>query len=102
MMRIIIVFILLITTSTTMFGQVTTISGIAKDAKYGAVVVTDTNEVYYLDKLESWDKNRVGKTVVVTGKVVTRKPRKSDAISADITTPIKLIKKPEIKIAEAD
>ena len=80
-----------------MFGQ--TITGTAKDAKAGAVVVTTDNAVYYLDKLEAWSSDVVGKQVRVTGKVVVKKPgkHKENEISAEITTPINVIKRYKVE-----
>lgn len=80
-----------------MFSQ--TITGTAKDAKAGAVVVTTDNAVYYLDKLEAWSSDVVGKQVRVTGKVVVKKPvkHKGNEISAEITTPINVIKRYKVE-----
>jgi RNase P/RNase MRP subunit p29 len=83
--------------SLTMFGQI--ITGTAKDAKAGAVVVTTDNAVYYLDRLEAWSSDVVGKQVRVTGKVVVKKPekRKENEIRAEITTPINLIRRYKVE-----
>lgn len=95
-----ILFVLLIGNPLLMLGQVTTVTGTARDAKYGAVVVTANNEVYYLDKMETWNKEMIGKQVRVAGKVVVREPKQTDTISAEITTPVKIIKRPKVEKVE--
>lgn len=82
-----------------MFGQVT-ITGTAKDAKAGAVVITSDNQVYYLDKLDAWNKDVVGKQVRVTGKVVVKNPEKNDRqeTRAEITTPVRIIKRHKVEL----
>jgi len=85
-----------------MFGQVITIVGMARDAKYGAVVITSNNDVYYLYKMETWNKEMLGKQVKVTGRLVERKPEHNleGEMSAEITTPIKIIKRFKFEIVE--
>jgi len=47
--------------------QQVTISGMAGDAKAGAVVTTDRNEVIYLRDLRSWPEEFLDKRVMVEG-----------------------------------
>ena len=49
-----------------------TIEGTARDAKAGAVVVTDKGAIY-VEKLESWPSALQGRKVRVTGVLVTEK-----------------------------
>jgi hypothetical protein len=46
-----------------------TIDGKAENAKGGAVVITDTMGVVYLDGIDSWDDDVVGKEVIVKGEI---------------------------------
>jgi len=48
------------------------VEGIARDAKAGAVVVSDTGPVY-IEKLGSWPSELLGKQVRVKGRLVTTK-----------------------------
>lgn len=48
--------------------QMLTISGIAENAKLGAIVEAEDG-IYYIDKLDSWDKSIYGKRVTVSGKL---------------------------------
>ena len=41
--------------------------GIAHNGKGGALIVTEENDVYYIDKLDSWDDLYNGKKVIVSG-----------------------------------
>jgi hypothetical protein len=43
------------------------IHGIANDSKAGAIIVTDDNDVYYLEGKPSWDKGELGKEISVKG-----------------------------------
>jgi hypothetical protein len=53
-------------------GAKTTVRGVARDAKGGAVVVTDGGPVYVIG-LESWPKELAGRKVEVTGVVRQKK-----------------------------
>jgi hypothetical protein len=91
-------FVLLIFNAKTMYGQDTTITGKANNAKNGAVVVTANDEVYYIDKLSSWNPEYIDKPVRITGKVEIKKIKKPKVISGGITAPsIKVIHKPKIE-----
>ena len=50
----------------------TTLRGVARDAKGGAVVVTDRGPVYVLG-LDAWPRDLAGRTVEVTGVVRQKK-----------------------------
>jgi hypothetical protein len=48
------------------------IIGVAGDAKFGAVVVAaDSEEVYYIDKLDYWGDDFINQSIIVTGKIDT-------------------------------
>ncbi len=47
-----------------------TIIGIAKNAKMGAVILTENQNVYYIDVINSWDDNIKGKELRVTGVII--------------------------------
>ena len=55
-------------------GKVT-ITGKAFDSKAGALLVTEENESIYIDQLDYWPDDCIGKTISVTGIIV-----KTDAI----------------------
>jgi hypothetical protein len=89
---------MLICNAKTMYSQDTTITGKANNAKYGAVVVTSNDDIYYIDKLNSWSPDSIDKVVRITGKVVIKKLKKTKVISGGITSPsIKIIRKPKIE-----
>ncbi|MFT3845287.1 MAG: hypothetical protein QM725_09555 [Lacibacter sp.] len=48
-----------------------TVIGKAGNSKAGAVIVTKTNKVYYIDKLDFWGKKYLGHTVKVSGVLKT-------------------------------
>jgi hypothetical protein len=89
---------MLICNAKTMYSQDTTITGKANNAKYGAVVVTSNDDIYYIDKLNSWSPDSIDKVVRITGKAVIKKLKKTKVISGGITSPsIKIIRKPKIE-----
>lgn len=71
--------------------------GKAINAKLGAVVVSDDKGVFYLDGLDSWDKEIYEKKVKVTGKLMIRawEKRDDDLTRAKISGPQKIIRKPK-------
>lgn len=44
-----------------------TIAGIAQNGKGGAVVVMDDGGVYYLEEVDEWESDLIGKRIEVTG-----------------------------------
>src|SRR5687767_13444517 len=49
----------------------TTIIGKAENAKAGAIVTSNKDQkIYYLDKIDFWQNNILGKTVKVTGNLI--------------------------------
>ncbi|MFW9849695.1 MAG: hypothetical protein ACFFF4_11160 [Candidatus Thorarchaeota archaeon] len=50
-------------------SRVQTIRGRAENAKGGAVVITDSLGVIYIDGVDSWDDNVVGRDVEVKGEI---------------------------------
>jgi hypothetical protein len=80
-------------------AQDSTISGKAVNAKYGAVIMTSNDHVYYINKLESWNPGILEKRIKVVGKIVTKKLKKTDKAKGGITSPsIKIIKHPKIEV----
>jgi hypothetical protein len=59
----------------------TTIEGLAKNAKDGAVVVSSDQTVYYIDKLQYWDEFFEGKKIKVTGYLVTDSTKNEDIVN---------------------
>ena len=53
-------------------GQTVTIDGTARNARMGAVVLTDERTPIYLEGLQEWDSSTNGKPVAVTGELVLR------------------------------
>jgi hypothetical protein len=98
------VVLFLVVYSKALYGQDTTIVGKAVNAKYGALVVTTTEDGYYIDKLESWSPEMKEKTVRVTGKLIIKKIKKTKAktISGRITgQEIKIIRRPKIQLVSS-
>jgi hypothetical protein len=90
---------MLVFNSNAMNSKDTIIMGKVNNAKYGAVVVTSNNDVYYIDKFKSWSSDYIDKPVMVKGKFVIKKLKKTNVISGGITSPtIKIIKKPKIEL----
>ena len=48
-------------------GQTITLSGIAKEAKAGPVLITNDNNVVYVEGLDSWTPDLINKRVSVMG-----------------------------------
>ncbi|MBS1506512.1 MAG: hypothetical protein JSS79_07700 [Bacteroidetes bacterium] len=65
------------------------ISGVAKNAKGGAVVVTSQNQVYYIDKKDSWGAEYLDKNVSVEGIVIIKEVKKhsKEVISTEMEGP---------------
>jgi hypothetical protein len=72
--------------------KVITITGIAENAKAGAIVISkDDGNMYYIDGLAFWDKKIVGKRVKVSGKLLVENltPPKQDEEERQQITGIK-------------
>lgn len=96
-------FVMLVCNFKVIYSQDTTIVGKASNAKYGAVVITASNDVYYLDTLKSWSSQFINKSVKVSGRIITKKIKKQKIISGTITSPnFKVIKKPKIEVLSND
>jgi len=52
--------------------------GIAKNAKMGAIVITAENKIYYLGGVESWGSEFLERKVRVTGRIVSKKIKQKD------------------------
>ena len=48
------------------------IIGVAHKGKGGAILLTEKNELYYMDEIDSWEENVVGKKVRVTGRLTIK------------------------------
>jgi hypothetical protein len=91
-------FVMLIFNVKTMHAQDSTITGKTGNAKYGAVVVTTDDNVYYIDKLKAWEPAHINKDVRITGEIKVKKIKQPKVISGGITAPsIKVIHKPKIE-----
>lgn len=75
-----------------------TVTGIAQDAKAGAILVTDDGAHYYIDGTDHWDKQLLGKRLTVTGELVevTHEPQKGPEYRQGIVGTQKIIKKARI------
>lgn len=60
-----------------------TVTGIARNAMLGAVVVRDGGRPIYIDGLAEWDDNELGKRVEVSGVLVQRKLAPDPVVSQD-------------------
>jgi len=91
-------FVILLFNVKTMYAQDSTITGRAGNAKYGAVVVTADDKLYYIDKLTAWEPAHVNKPVKVTGKIKIKKLKQPKVPSGGImASSIKVIHKPKIE-----
>lgn len=59
-------------------GEPIVILGKAQNAKAGAVVLTPERKVYYLEGIDSWDTEMLGKEVEVTGQLKVETFRSED------------------------
>ncbi len=55
-----------------------TIEGIAHNSKAGAMILTDSNEVFYIAGLDDWNDNFYEKRVKVTGFIKTENFKEED------------------------
>lgn len=79
----------------------TTVIGKAENAKAGAIVTS--NNIYYLDKIDFWEDNMVGKTVKVTGKLMIeeRKPvQPGEDVPQQIVGVKRILLKPKWELVE--
>lgn len=63
----------------TMCKTETIITGVALNAKNGAILVTEDKESYYIDNLDYWDDSIYGKKIIVKGTLIIEK----DSTSVD-------------------
>jgi len=71
------------------------VTGKALNAKGGAVVIGVNEIPYYLEGLESWDRNVYGKEVKVSGAlVIIRRPKPSNPLAV-VLREQRMIKKPK-------
>ena len=56
-----------------MIGKTVELNGKAMDSKAGAVLVTDTDDVIYIEGLDYWPDNVSGKDISVTGMLKRKK-----------------------------
>ena len=79
-----------------------TVYGVAKDAKAGAIIITDDNEVYYIDGQDSWPEKYLNKKLKVSGWLKEKVFDKSQAeIKVQTLTGVqKIIVKARVLFAE--
>ena len=71
------------------------VTGKALNVKAGAVVIGVNEIPYYLEGLESWDRNVYGKEVKVSGAlVIIRRPKPSNPLAV-VLREQRMIKKPK-------
>lgn len=82
--------------------QPITIIGKALNAKAGAVVVSDKNGTYYVQGLDSWDKQFYGKQVKVSGILWVKKYKKRmDSVEVqEIKGDVRIIQKPKWELVK--
>jgi len=51
-------------------SEKTEIVGVAKNAKAGAVIISDDNKIYYLKNVRHWKRKYLNKKIEITGDVV--------------------------------
>ena len=61
----------------------TEITGTARNAKGGAVVVTESGDPIYVEKLEEWPGEIDGKKIAITGILLKRKLIPDPVVDAD-------------------
>ncbi|MEZ4773345.1 MAG: hypothetical protein R3D00_09190 [Bacteroidia bacterium] len=47
------------------------VTGTAQNSKAGAVVISANQEVYYLEGIDHWDEEQIGREIQVSGELVT-------------------------------
>lgn len=79
-----------------------TVKGKAWNAKRSAIIITDSNEVFYIDRLFSWDPKLYGKKVKVSGEVFidTNAGSKEDVEVQEVIGSIRIIKNAKWEIIE--
>jgi hypothetical protein len=79
-----------------------TVIGTAWNAKRSAIIVTDSNQVFYIDKLFSWDPKLYGKKVKVNGElfIETNEGSKEDVEVQEIIGSIRIIKNAKWEITK--
>ncbi len=77
------------------------VSGVAKDAKAGAVVITDEGGTYYIDRLDYWGPEYLNKRVNVTGilQTVVHTPERLGKQKSEITGTQNIIKHAQFELA---
>ena len=66
-----------------LIGQRVSLIGIARDAKGGAVLVTESGSVLYVKGLSSWSSELINKQVSISGLIKTEKIIPDPKISED-------------------
>jgi len=76
------------------------IEGIAQDAKAGAVILTENNEIYYIEGLDYWKSKYLNKKLVVTGNLVeTQSTEFNDSVFISQSRPsMKIIRDAKFRI----
>jgi hypothetical protein len=54
-------------TNKTMDKKMITVSGVAQNGKGNALLVTEDSTVYYIEGMDSWETNVVGRKIEITG-----------------------------------
>ncbi|MFP5470595.1 MAG: hypothetical protein ACLGGV_03290 [Bacteroidia bacterium] len=77
--------------------------GIAKNAKMGGIIVSNENEIFYIEGVEFWKEKYLGKKIVVMGELVAIYNNKINNDSTEIIqnqVSHTLIKNPKIRFAK--
>jgi uncharacterized membrane protein YjjP (DUF1212 family) len=74
------------------------VTGVAIDAKAGALIKTKAGSIFYIDGLNSWGNDKNGKEIIVEGKFITveNKPRKDSLPMQQVGGVQRIIKKAKI------
>ncbi len=78
------------------------ISGIAIDAKAGAVVQTSKMGIFYIEGIKSWDKDIAGQEIIVLGRLITIDHGLANAEFQKIGGIQKIVIKPKWKLISDD
>lgn len=92
--------------SVTMDKDYIEIAGEAQNYKAGAAVISNGNKkVYFIDGLEFWNNEIIGKEIVVKGylvKIETPPQKEGEALKQQVAGIKRIIMKPKIKLINSD
>lgn len=89
-------------TQTIVKGKRITVTGVARNAKAGAVVVIEDGSSFYIDGMEIWKSSDYNKTVVASGRLVTIYTEPDSGVVMAYIRIQPILKRPRYKIIDAE